>query len=179
MKTTLCIQGDIRFTDVQLADCGSTVPADSAYARDGDLIGAPIWRSPEAQLRIGWSTSTDIWLFGAMLITLLYGDNFFLFKSDVPFGHEEYELKILKRQCQFFGPFPLTYREICPQETLNVLAHIMQSISPEEKKPFNLISEREISKEDKEFVLKIRKLNPRDRPSAAELLEDKWFDGNA
>lgn len=96
----------------------------------------------------------------------------------MPFGHEEYELKILKRQCQFFGPFPLTYREICPQETLNVLAYIMQSISPEEKKPFSLISERELSKEDKEFVLRIMKLDPRDRPSATELLEDKWFDGN-
>lgn len=60
-------QGDIRFTDVQLADCGNTVPADSAYAKDGDLIGAPIWRSPEAQLRIGWGTQTDIWSFGALV----------------------------------------------------------------------------------------------------------------
>ncbi|RDW79346.1 uncharacterized protein DSM5745_06198 [Aspergillus mulundensis] len=57
---------DVRFADVQLADCGSTVPADSGHARDGDLIGAPIWRSPEAQLRIGWGPPTDIWSFGAM-----------------------------------------------------------------------------------------------------------------
>lgn len=47
--------GDVRFTDVQLADCGNTLPADSAYAKDGDLIGAPTWRSPEGQLRIGWA----------------------------------------------------------------------------------------------------------------------------
>lgn len=60
-------QGDIRFTDVQLADCGSTVPSDSPYAKDGDLIGAPIWRSPEAQLRIGWGTPTDIWSFGTLV----------------------------------------------------------------------------------------------------------------
>lgn len=60
-------QGDIRFTDVQFADCESTVPADSAYAKDGDLIGAPIWRSPEAHLRIPWGTQTDIWSFGAMV----------------------------------------------------------------------------------------------------------------
>lgn len=52
--------GDVRFTDVQLADCGNTLPADSAYAKDGDLIGAPTWRSPEGQLRIGWGTQTDI-----------------------------------------------------------------------------------------------------------------------
>ncbi|KAF7594888.1 hypothetical protein BBP40_007922 [Aspergillus hancockii] len=90
--------GDMRFKDVQLADCGSTVPADSAYARDGDLIGAPVWRSPEAHLRIGWSTATDVWSFGAMLITLLYGGNFFLFKPDIPADHNEYEIKILQRQ---------------------------------------------------------------------------------
>lgn len=60
-------QGDIRFTDVQLADCGNTVPADSAYAKDGYMIGAPIWRSPEAHLRTGWGTSTDIWSFGALV----------------------------------------------------------------------------------------------------------------
>lgn len=56
-----------RFTDVQLADFGSTVYSESAYAKDGDLIGAPIWRSPEAQLRISWGTSTDIWSFGALV----------------------------------------------------------------------------------------------------------------
>lgn len=59
--------GSIRFTDVQLADFGSTVPATSKYATDGDMIGAPIWRSPEAQLGIGWNTSTDIWSFGTMV----------------------------------------------------------------------------------------------------------------
>ncbi|BDD57618.1 hypothetical protein MPDQ_002404 [Monascus purpureus] len=167
--------GDVRFTDVQLADFGSTVPADSAYAKDGDLIGAPIWRSPEAHLRIGWGTQTDIWSFGALLITLLYGDNFFLFKPDVPADHDDYELKILQRQCEFFGPFPLTYREICTPDTLNILAYIMKSIPPEKKKPFSRISEQEISREDKEFILRIMKLDPRDRPSARELLQDKWF----
>jgi serine/threonine protein kinase len=60
-------QGDVRFTDIQVADCGSTVSSDSAYAKDGDLIGAPIWRSPEAQLRIGWGTPTDIWSFGTLV----------------------------------------------------------------------------------------------------------------
>ncbi|KAB8079449.1 kinase-like domain-containing protein [Aspergillus leporis] len=168
-------RGDVRFTDVQVADCGSTVSSDSAYAKDGDLIGAPIWRSPEAQLQIGWGTPTDIWSFGALLITLLYGGNFFIFKPDVPADHDDYELKILQRQCEFFGPFPLTYREICPQKKLNALAYIMQSIPPERRKLFSRISEQEISKEDKEFVLKVMKLDPRDRPSAAELLQDKWF----
>ncbi|KAE8351909.1 putative serine/threonine protein kinase [Aspergillus coremiiformis] len=169
-------QEAIRFTNIQLADCGSTVPADSAYAKDGDLIGAPIWRSPEVHLRLSWGTATDIRSFGAMLISLLYGDNFVLFRPDVPADHDEYELKILQRQCQFFGPFPLTYRELCTRDTLNLLVHIMQSIPPEKKKPFSRISEKEVSKKDKEFILRIMKLDPRYRPSAAELLQDQWFD---
>jgi serine/threonine protein kinase len=44
---------------------------------------------------------------------------------------------------------------------------------PERRKLFSRISEQEISKEDKKFVLKVMKLDPRDRPSAAELLQDK------
>ena len=54
--------------DFQLVDCESTVPSNSAYAKDGDLIGAPIWRSPEAQFRIGWETPLDIWSFGAVVL---------------------------------------------------------------------------------------------------------------
>jgi len=65
------VETGIRFTDVQLADCGNTVPATSSYAKDGDLIGGPIWRSPEAQLRIAWTISTDIWSFGATVRTRL------------------------------------------------------------------------------------------------------------
>ena len=43
-------------------------------------------------------------------------------------------------------------------------------------KPFERITEREISKEDKTFMLKIMKLDLRDRPTAKELLEDMWFE---
>ncbi|RDL30808.1 uncharacterized protein BP5553_10153 [Venustampulla echinocandica] len=57
--------GEIRFKDVQLADFGSTVSMDSSYAQDGDHIGTPIFRSPEAHLQMSWSTATDIWSFGA------------------------------------------------------------------------------------------------------------------
>lgn len=56
---------NIRFADVQLADFGSTIPQDSAHARDGDPIGTSIFRSPEAALQKRWGTATDIWSFGA------------------------------------------------------------------------------------------------------------------
>lgn len=58
---------NLRFTDVQLADFGSTVSVDSFFAQHGDSIGTPIFRSPEAQLQMRWGTATDIWSFGAMV----------------------------------------------------------------------------------------------------------------
>jgi serine/threonine protein kinase len=57
-------QGNMRLADVKLADFGSTVHMDSRYATEGDFIGAPIFRSPEAHLQMRWSTTTDIWSFG-------------------------------------------------------------------------------------------------------------------
>jgi serine/threonine protein kinase len=42
-------------------------------------------------------------------------------------------------------------------------------------KPFRFTSSKEISKEDKDFILKIMKLDPRNRPGAEDLLKDAWF----
>lgn len=79
------------------------------------------------------------------------------------------------RQHQFFGPFPLSYKEIADNETLAILTHVMHGVPREKMKPFARIGEREISKENKAFILKIMKLDPRDRPTAKELLQDEWF----
>jgi hypothetical protein len=75
------------------------------------------------------------------------------------------------------GPGPQTnaYKEITDDETLAILTHVMHGVPREKMKPFEHITEREISKEDKTFILKIMKLNPRDRPTARGLLEDVWF----
>lgn len=53
----------------------------------------------------------------------------------------------------------------------------MTSVPSSQMKPFQLASRREISPEDKEFVLKIMKMDPRDRPTVTEILEDEWFTG--
>lgn len=191
-------QGEVRFRDVQLADFGSTVPMDSPYAQNGDPIGTPIFRSPEAHLQLSWSTATDIWSFGAtvsfkysfwievyylslvplslQLISLIYGDGFHIFKPDVSVDNDEYDIKILIKHYRCFGPFPESFEQIADQERLAVLVWIMRNTPPESMRPFCLTTAREICEEDKEFVLKIMKLDPRDRPTAQELLGDKWFE---
>lgn len=63
-----------QITEVQLADFGSTVSEKSGHAKDGDDIGSPIFRSPEAQLQLSWTTATDIWSFGVTVCTPSFGD---------------------------------------------------------------------------------------------------------
>lgn len=40
---------------------------------------------------------------------------------------------------------------------------------------FQRVAEREVIKKDKDFILKIMKMDWRDRPTAEELLQDEWF----
>lgn len=60
-------EGDIRFSDVQLGDLGDTCPSDSYLAKEGILVGAPMWSSPEVIMETPWNTATDIWSFGAVV----------------------------------------------------------------------------------------------------------------
>lgn len=94
----------------------------------------------------------------------------------VPFDDEEYEWTILKRHHMFLGPFPITYNEFADPDAIKIIIYTMNSVPTEKMKPFRYITEREMSKEDNLFLQKIMKLDPRDRPTAASLLEDPWFD---
>ena len=78
-------------------------------------------------------------------------------------------------QHQWFGPFPPSYKEITDKDNLDRLVDFMYLVSPKPFKPFQCLGEREISNEDKAFILKVMKLNPRDRPTVTELLQDEWF----
>ncbi|KNG83245.1 hypothetical protein ANOM_009053 [Aspergillus nomiae NRRL 13137] len=162
-----------RFTDVQLADLESTVHVTSGFCKDRDEIGTPIWRSPEAQLGLQWGPPTDIWSFGTMVIipsaslpktlfsvnpnnhgfvkviSMIWGDNFCIFKPNVPRGHDEYEIKILANYHIYFGPFPPSYGERADEETLAILSLIMKDVPPEKLRPFSLASQKEISQKDK------------------------------
>ena len=51
----------------------------------------------------------------------------------------------------------------------------MEQCSPDTMSPFALTDPIEVSDADKTFLLRIMKLDPRDRPTAKELLHDKWF----
>ncbi|KAH9871716.1 hypothetical protein J1614_005972 [Plenodomus biglobosus] len=170
-------QGASRFSDVQLGDLGGCYPADSEWAMSGTFVGAPMWSSPEILLEDPWNTATDIWSFGAMLISLIYGRNFNLFlPKGIDRDDEQYLVEIVKSQFRYFGPFPAKIQEVASPETVALILWLMEEIPKEKTTPFHRTTEREVGKEDKEFIGKIMKLDWRDRPSAKELLADAWWD---
>ena len=56
-----------------------------------------------------------------------------------------------------------------------IIQYLFDKIPRSEMKPFNQISKREVSRQDKEFICKMMKIDPRERPTAKELLQDDWF----
>ncbi|KAF2663521.1 serine/threonine protein kinase [Microthyrium microscopicum] len=169
-------QGDLRFANVQLGDLGGSYPMDSKWAKEGTPVGAPMWSSPEIIMERPWNTATDIWSFGAMLISLIYGGNFCLFRPrTVSYDHEEYGLEVLKRQFQYFGPFEKEYLEIASPEVVQAIFWLMQEVPAATMTQFHRTTEREVCQSDKDFIGKIMKLDWRQRPTAKELLEDEWW----
>ena len=78
-----------------------------------------------------------------------------------------------------FGPVPLSYGEIADDERLGILTAVINLINEHNlQRPFHLSVDKELSKEDRTFICKIMKLDPRDRPTAKELLQDEWFRQN-
>lgn len=145
-------------------------------------------------LNLIWGPPTDIWSLGATasiprsrfqhvfsrlltatkLISLIWGENWHIFKPPkIDPQDSSYPIEVLRRHDQYFGPFPLSYMSLADDDRLGRLTIIMNSI--EHPKPFSMASSKEISKEDREFVCKLMRLDPRDRPSAEELLWDEWF----
>ena len=73
----------------------------------------------------------------------------------------------------FFGPFPLENMDFLDEDALNLLQMIMQMTG--ENGLFSRGVLKDISKQDSDFICKIMKLDPKDRPSAKGLLQDTWF----
>jgi serine/threonine protein kinase len=109
------------------------------------------------------------------LISLLYGRGFTIFDPKIPADHDDFHAKILNKHYEIFGPFPSSYQEIADDGRLDLLATIMDQTPPEALSLFSWTSPAEVSDVDKAFILRIMKLDPRDRPTALELLEDEWF----
>lgn len=167
---------EVRFSEVQLGDFGGSYHQESEWAKSATPIGAPIWSSPEVLMEIPWNTATDIWSFGTLVISMIFGGDFNIFRPKTArYGDEDYNVEVVQSQFRYFGPFPPKIREIVNDETYQSVLYLMHLNPPEIMTPFSLVTEREVVKEDKEFILRIMKMDWRDRPTAKELLEAEWF----
>ncbi|KAF1996578.1 kinase-like protein [Amniculicola lignicola CBS 123094] len=172
----------IRFTDIQLADCGATYRVDSEIAKSCTTVGAPIWRSPEIVmgLPVGWNTATDIWSYGLCLIALMYGGDFHVLRPPrgITVDHEDYDFHIMIQQFKFFGPLSNNFDELLQGNENNIMMArwLVENVPKEEWSLFSRVSETELPSRDRDFICRIMKMDPRDRPTAKELLKDSWFD---
>lgn len=114
-------------------------------------------------------------MFSSKLISSIYGHGFDVFDPHLPEDHDDFHAQILFKHHRTFGPFPMSYLDIADEKLIAVIIAIMEQSPKETLRPFCRVTSKEISEEDKAFVLRIMKLDPRDRPTAKELLEDSWF----
>ncbi|MCJ1256961.1 hypothetical protein MMC24_004786 [Lignoscripta atroalba] len=167
-----CVSGPHRFSKVKLADLGDAVDMSAGRNTEGHPIGSAFFRSPEALLGMQWTQATDIWSFGTLLISLLWEDNWFIFAPSGGTEAHRIVFEVLKRQHQYFGPFPETYLA-ASEQAVTLLIEAMEATL--KLTPFSMACSDEISKDDRDFVCRIMKLDASERPSASDLLQDKWF----
>jgi casein kinase II subunit alpha len=91
---------------------------------------------------------------------------------------ELYYVTILTLQCAYFGPFPHKYVELADAITKGHLDGIEVLVTQRGGRTIhrNTLATK-ISKEAVAFLDKLMKLDPRDRPSPQELLQDQWLSG--
>lgn len=132
-------------------------------------------------------------------MSLIHGHAFDIFQPHI-WGTSDpsYSQRLLQRQNAYFGPFPASYAGIADARTMRYIAEIMQNkpvafpetLHPETKRVVALSMDKhpvpkhyslattfpDICAVDREFILRIIKMDPRERPTAQELLQDVWFD---
>ena len=93
---------------------------------------------------------------------------------------EIYHVMILTLQCAYFGPFPNRYVELSDAITMQYLHGIEGLVTQRggRRKYRNTLTTL-FSKETIDFLDRLMKLDPRDRPSAQDLLQDQWLSGVA
>jgi len=181
-----------RFRVVELGDCGDAClvnPRDHLkLGENGHVLGAHMFRSPEAMLNLRWGAPTDIWSFGAtvsdcdlrqcgfmapiasltllQLISLIWGLGWHIFKPDPRDAgpdDEAYPNHVLVKQIAFFGPVPLSYFDFLPKEDerWEFIGDATQYIVDHQQwKPFAKAEDKELAEEDRTFICKIMKLDP-------------------
>ena len=111
------------------------------------------------------------------LNSVIFGHHWHIFKPiDVEPDDVNYGFWILVEQVRHFGPVPLSYEEIANEDRLGNLTAAIDYVNENQLQlPFSMSEDEELVKGDRDFIVKMMKLDPRDRPTAKDLLQDEWF----
>lgn len=96
------------------------------------------------------------------------------------YDHEDFDWLILVNMFKWFGPIPAKYQELIgdneDSDSDKIIQALFNTVPKDDRGSFNRASLNEIRIQDRDLILKIMKMDPRDRPTAEELLQDPWFE---
>ncbi|AEO60074.1 hypothetical protein MYCTH_2308902 [Thermothelomyces thermophilus ATCC 42464] len=158
----------------KLGDLGDCSTPDVPSNDGGHLIGAELFCAPEVLLGIPWTVKADIWGLGATGITLITGRYIFLPRNAPPPGDPRLSLAVLQIQNDFYGPISRQALHGLADDSIQPLLEQFEV----NYRPFPLSSASDmINQEDLDFFGHIMKIDPRQRPTAKEILGHPWFNG--
>lgn len=172
----LCAEQDaLSNPDICLVDYGearSTKEQSSTQAQP-DLL-----RAPEVLLGHPWSAPVDVWSVGCLVFEYLTGTALFqLYETDSVSFDDVY----LRRIAEFIGPFPPSFLQECAlrnrfydeQGKLLRMDKFAPCTMEACLRNYKVLGEKDISAAAA-FIRRCLTLDPRERPTALELLSDPW-----
>jgi len=83
---------------------------------------------------------------------------------------------VLVEQVRRFGPFNDNFEEIADAKRLAICTAAIVYIQENQRwLPFSMSEDDELARPDRDFIARMMKLDPRDRPTARLLLKDARF----
>ncbi|KAG8532468.1 uncharacterized protein KY384_002345 [Bacidia gigantensis] len=162
------------FSRIKVIDLGDSLELTPTTHHE---FSHPSYRPSESLFGMPWTTNVDLWALGTLIMWGLTGARMFS-PPELDEKDEMYTIMVLALQCAYFGPFPDKYVELAEQLTMEHL-HSMEGYVTQRggRRRHRHTLAVNMSKETITFLDKFMKLDPRDRPSAKELLQDQWFSG--